>query len=831
MRTLVKKEIRLLLPAFATALVLAILPACLFPPTYDGSQNPFVGYLFFFGTLMLAISSFGREIGLKTLPLLLAQPLERPRIWWTKFTVLALFVALAFGGWWLSGSLNSAFRRELLFPSQLLLISALIVAVFTTGGLCMTLLLRQVAAAFWLALLIPMAAIMGLEALGAADWMILTTLALYAVAAFFLARWQFLHLQDTAWTGGAITFGRRRAATELSSLRQRQPWPALLRKELQLQQVTFVGMACLLVLHLGVVAIRIDGAHTFTPTTLWTLEAFGMIWCVVPVLAGSQSVAEERKLGTLGASLCLPISRRIQWFLKLLVVFAIGLLSAALFSAVEHFAKTGPDLDVYLFFLLLALAGFYGSTLTSGVVQALAAAALTLLGLWLGIDVPLLQFDPRLWTGLLPLYIACPILVATLFCLSYRNFASVSESLPLWRRNALALGGMIALTYALTAAVYHRAWEWLTPLEPPHALSRLSLQNPPVLQTYGGRALAALLPDGRLWVDRLGPLPQWYFHLLPLGSKWVSVGGSEFVPGSNWVNVAVNSRETVAIRADGTLWVSAQPATSWNGDGLPPVENPAPLVQFGHDSDWQTVVRHPEEVVVLLKRDGTLWDWGTNSFNSQKPPSLLAFQPRQLGQDSDWARVMEVADDWRYTYAWKTDGTAWRFQLTLDTWIRWGAGPERFPAMDHTRWRSLVALNNFSFIGIRDDRTLWCSIAPAGPPSQIGNASDWAALSSFGSGLVARKTDGSLWKWDWHFPYVTGGPLALLRRPPVRLGTHSDWLAIGNINGGIASLAADGSLWLWPNPYPVGLFGDDSDLQLAASRKPRKIENIFPAHP
>ena len=49
------------------------LPALLLPMENSGQ---FVGWLYLFGVMMLGVSSFGREIGLKTVPFMLAQPLD-----------------------------------------------------------------------------------------------------------------------------------------------------------------------------------------------------------------------------------------------------------------------------------------------------------------------------------------------------------------------------------------------------------------------------------------------------------------------------------------------------------------------------------------------------------------------------------------------------------------------------------------------------------------------------------------------------------------------------------------------------------------------------------
>ncbi len=54
------------------------------------------------------------------------------------------------------------------------------------------------------------------------------------------------------------------------------------------------------------------------------LEVFGGIWLIVPLLAAGPSVAEERKLGTMDAHLCQPISRRAQCAVKLIFVLVLG---------------------------------------------------------------------------------------------------------------------------------------------------------------------------------------------------------------------------------------------------------------------------------------------------------------------------------------------------------------------------------------------------------------------------------------------------------------------------------------------------------------------------
>ena len=47
-----------------------------------------------------------------------------------------------------------------------------------------------------------------------------------------------------------------------------------------------------------------------------TLEMVPMLWLAMPLLIGSVSIAEERKLGMFQSSMCLPASRRAMTKIK-----------------------------------------------------------------------------------------------------------------------------------------------------------------------------------------------------------------------------------------------------------------------------------------------------------------------------------------------------------------------------------------------------------------------------------------------------------------------------------------------------------------------------------
>src|ERR1700753_1784561 len=106
MNPLVKKEIRLLFPAWVMAMLLALIQAITRP--YDF----YVASLLFFGLALMSLSSIGRETSLNTFSALLSQPEERLRMWKIKLAVLSVAFATVFAVWLLSFGL--AFRNSVM---------------------------------------------------------------------------------------------------------------------------------------------------------------------------------------------------------------------------------------------------------------------------------------------------------------------------------------------------------------------------------------------------------------------------------------------------------------------------------------------------------------------------------------------------------------------------------------------------------------------------------------------------------------------------------------------------------------------------------------------
>ena len=814
-----------------------------------------------------------------------------------------MLLAVAFGilccSWWLSYLLHApanTTNQELHDISTRTAVFAL--AAFA-GGQWTVLLLRQVAAAFWVTLIVPGALAMAVAGLTInhpeqAKPVTLVVLGSYILAGVLLSRWLFLRAQDVSWTGGNIVMpevrGLRGWFAERMSHRRRRPRAALFAKEFQLHQSLLVIAGVLALVHLAVVLLRPAPGNFKEWTELeFVTYAFWVLWPVLmPLLIGCAAVAEERKLGTLEAQLCLPVRRRTQFaikyavalglvvFLGVLVPFFLegrrilpdtsvnfsagqlgfyaslphGNIVVTALKAVEALNPVLPFLPMLLVAVSLLTLSFYASTLVRNTLQAFAPAVLgTLLaGVLLGSAVWIGEAS-HLWYGWLIYLLGVPALALTLAGLMYWNFKRVLVGWPVWRRNLFTFLAVLASVAALTSLIYNRVWEFLTPEKPASGPPRLTQAQAAMMRSLG-TGVVLPLPDGRIWTDHYKLAAPTLGAMLTRDWKVTELfPGGRFLEGSNWTSVAFFSWDVAAIQKDGSLW-TLQPRSDPSRHGPEQTgSNSASLkmLRLGSDRDWKSVAGR-----LALKTDGTLWRLGGGRISLETRtnwPGFRAFEPKRLGNDSDWAELGLVS--WPSPVVLrKTDGRAWighvnsynRKAEVLD--LDEETSFTRSKIHDGQGWRGMTwaqsdDLGNSFQVGVRQDGTFRvCSGYRHRPPTggrsgsweltefdlQLGKESDWRAVAGGSVGVVTLKTDGSLWRWNF--------PVDPVQRPDAaratRLGTHSDWIAAVDAHNGIMTLAADGSLWLWRIGFRESAPSEPAiQPLLTASRKPQFLGNGF----
>lgn len=241
-------------------------------------------------------------------------------------------------------------------------------------------------------------------------------------------------------------------------------------------------------------------------------------------------------------------------------------------------------------------------------------------------------------------------------------------------------------------------------------------------------------------------------------------------PFTSYQAIAAGGIHTLAIKADGTLWAWGYNYNGQIGDGC--VFNASCFdrqteLQVGTSSAWTAVSAGTTHSVAI--NGGTLWSWGDNSSNqigNGCPSSTCSYvsTPTQISATTGWAAISAGGF---FTVALKTDGTLWA----------WGS-------------------NNSGALG---DGCTASTCAAKTVPTQIGTATNWAAVAAGAAHVIALKTDGTLWAWgdNAYGQMGNGANTPTLNSVPVQIGTATNWRTIAA--GDLHSLAikTDGTLWAW----------------------------------
>lgn len=271
-----------------------------------------------------------------------------------------------------------------------------------------------------------------------------------------------------------------------------------------------------------------------------------------------------------------------------------------------------------------------------------------------------------------------------------------------------------------------------------------------------------------------------------------------------WQSVSgLDQGQILAVKTDGTLWGWA--GDFWHQLGDNDTAYKFRVIQTGNGTnDWASV-SVADAHTYALKKNGTIWSTGRNTSGSLGlgPNHFEVNTFTQIGTDSDWTFI---EGGWDCALALKKDSTLWgwgtnssgRLSIPL---IRISADtPVQLPGI---KWKA-VSIIARTGLGIRADGSLWGwgyndagqvgdgTNGPDRPMQQIGSDKDWASCYAFGGNCLAIKNDGTLYAW--------GGLLAGLTSvnanyfTPVQV-TSMKWKTISA--GGSMGITTDGKLWVW----------------------------------
>jgi alpha-tubulin suppressor-like RCC1 family protein len=213
-----------------------------------------------------------------------------------------------------------------------------------------------------------------------------------------------------------------------------------------------------------------------------------------------------------------------------------------------------------------------------------------------------------------------------------------------------------------------------------------------------------------------------------------------------------------------------------------------------------------------------LWAVGGN-FSSElglgTSPSVSAYQlssPAQVGTDATWNSISAGGAG---ALAVKGDGTLWAWGFNAYGWFGTNNRtnspvPTQIGVL--TNWSKVSSGHypNYGVLAVKTDGTLWAwgggsnvfgvlglnDAINRSSPVQVGALTNWSTVHAALEHTLAVKTDGTLWAWGNNDTGRIGNNSVVARSSPVQVGTDTNWSKIDGYRSSFA-IKIDGTLWSW----------------------------------
>lgn len=225
---------------------------------------------------------------------------------------------------------------------------------------------------------------------------------------------------------------------------------------------------------------------------------------------------------------------------------------------------------------------------------------------------------------------------------------------------------------------------------------------------------SAIKADGSLWT--------WGYNIAgQLGNGTAGINNFNAVPeqvgtDTDWKLVCASFYNTVAIKTNGTLWVTGEGSHGEIGNGLS--ADQVFFTQAGTDTDWDTVT-FGGFAGAALKINGTLWSWGHNSFGELGSGTTGHILSPVLIATGKWKSVVKGMN--YFTGAIREDGSLWTWGYNYYGTV--GDGQ----SYDFNEGSTVTQMYQV--------------------PSETG----WQSYQGGGDYSVALSQDGSLWVWGYNY--------------------------------------------------------------------------------
>ncbi|MFZ4790401.1 MAG: InlB B-repeat-containing protein [Candidatus Competibacteraceae bacterium] len=273
----------------------------------------------------------------------------------------------------------------------------------------------------------------------------------------------------------------------------------------------------------------------------------------------------------------------------------------------------------------------------------------------------------------------------------------------------------------------------------------------------------------------------------------------------DFASVASGLNHTIALRRDGTVWAWGANPAGQLGDGTTLTRYQPVQVVTGSTRvplTGVTVIAVGAQHSVAVKKDGTVWAWGSNQYGQlgdNSSPEVKRLYPVQV-RSGDYPNlaplrnIKAVAASDLHTIALSNAGTVWA----------WGANTRGQLGLGTTQTRRTATL----IPGLTQVQTI----------TARGKEADLSQELGISARNIVQRRDGALWGWGDNRYCQLGdrGQLGAWISKPVLLPSLSQLgVGLGNLASGAYHGVAwrpDGTAWTWGN-NSQGQLGDHTTTE------------------
>ncbi|WP_309889945.1 RCC1 repeat-containing protein [Archangium sp.] len=284
------------------------------------------------------------------------------------------------------------------------------------------------------------------------------------------------------------------------------------------------------------------------------------------------------------------------------------------------------------------------------------------------------------------------------------------------------------------------------------------------------------------------------------------------------LSVAAGMNHSVARRSDGTVWAWGANQAGQVGDGGSLAERRIPVRVQGLSG--VEAVEAGRDYSLVLKEDGTVWGWGTNSNGELGDgTSTSRLTPTQAAGLSG---VVALATLQVHTLALKGDGTVWAWGFNGSGQLGTGsAGPSRSTPAPVPGLTHVVDIDTGSghSLALKSDGTVWAwgynaygqlgdgTTTPRYVPVQVPGLTGVVAIAAGELHSLALKSDGTVLAWGRNGNGQLGdGTITSSRLSPAPVPGLTDVRTLGAGYNHSLAVLGNGTVWSW------GLQANDSGL-------------------